>query len=62
MLKGYDAWKTASPDDERRTYDCDVCGASTPRRFIRLCWTTTDIETFACPTCRGDEEELYEDD
>jgi hypothetical protein len=57
-LKGYDAWKLASPDDEPgRTYDCDCCGRMTPSRYIEQCWTTTGLETWACPACRGEEEE-----
>jgi hypothetical protein len=48
--------------DEHRTYDCDCCGALTPICLIQRCWTTTGIETFACPACRGEEEEPYEDD
>jgi hypothetical protein len=57
-MSSYDAWKLASPDDERRDYDCDVCGK--PSRDVEQCWTTTGLETWACPACRGDEEEEEE--
>jgi len=61
-MSSYDTWKTASPDDERRTYDCDCCGAATPARLIRQCTSTTGIETFACPACRGEEPYEYDEE
>jgi hypothetical protein len=62
-LKGYDAWKTASPDDEPgRTCGCDVCGASTTGHLIQQCWSVTGIETFACPACRGGDPAGYDED
>ena len=59
-LRGYDAWKLASPDDEPgRTYSCDCCGKDS--RNVEQCWVS-GLETWACPACRGvDEEEPYDD-
>jgi hypothetical protein len=39
----------------KSTYDCDVCGK--PSRDVEQCWTTTGLETWACPACRGEEPE-----
>jgi hypothetical protein len=35
-----------------RTYDCDCCGAPTPRALITCSWAF-GLETHACPLCRG---------
>ncbi len=40
-------------------YDCDCCGAPTPREQVACVWAY-GIETYACPTCRNVEPE--EDD
>jgi hypothetical protein len=53
----YDSWKLRSPDDDRRTFDCDCCGRSTLRRHVQQCWTDSGLETWACPACRGEQPE-----
>jgi hypothetical protein len=57
----YDSWKLMSPDD-RRTYDCDCCGRSTLRHHVQQCWTPSGLETWACPECRGEQSEDYDDE
>jgi hypothetical protein len=51
----YDDWKLMCPDDER---ECDCCGKR--NRTLTQCWTTCGLETWACPACRGEDEEDYE--
>lgn len=57
FFKGYDAYKLRSPDDNRKTYDCDCCGQATSHRHIQQCWTPSGVEAWACPECRGIELE-----
>jgi transcription elongation factor Elf1 len=59
----YDEWKLMTPEEEydrrQRVYkfgECDVCGGRCRADEVRRCWTSTGIETFACPMCRDEEE------
>jgi hypothetical protein len=49
----YDDWKTASPDDDEPTGECDCCGK---RRLLTRCWARA-IETHACDECRGEVDD-----
>ena len=57
-IKGYDAWKLMSPDEEQDTRqivgDCDCCDRT--RIPLYRTWGH-GIETYACVYClEGDEE------
>jgi hypothetical protein len=59
-IRGYDAWKLMSPDDERDAREeglrgeCDCCGK---RRPLSRVWYH-GIETWACGQCQDPDAEL----
>jgi hypothetical protein len=64
----YDDWKTETPEDEawrkrsrvkQVSGSCDCCGEY---RWLRQCWAPGGLETWACPTCRGEDPDAYDDE
>jgi len=54
MIRGYDSWKTRSPDDEDWKQDCDQpfgeCDCCGKKRPLYRTWAY-QIETWACEEC-----------